>query len=130
MIFQWIFVIEKFLFKLKKDHQGNFNIGAKCNFFCYDGFELEGMRFRPTTLKCLAALLLLLFTFLRNMGSKTNIQSDRLSLPNPGRWSSDLGNACLDVYFCLLACCLLAVLFTLTSSLSVLEILRLDYLVI
>ena len=26
-----------------KDHQGNFNIGAKCNFFCYDGFELEGM---------------------------------------------------------------------------------------
>ena len=35
-----------------------------------------------------------------------------------------MGNACLDVYFCLLACCLLAVLFTLTSSLSVLEILN------
>ena len=45
-------------------------------------------------------------------------------LPNPGRWSLDLGNACLDVYFCLLACCLLAVLFILTSSLSVLEILN------
>ena len=31
-----------------KDHQGNFNIGAKCNFFCYDGFELEGMWFDLT----------------------------------------------------------------------------------
>ena len=75
----------------------------------------------PTTLKRLSRYV---FTFLRSWGSKTNSQSDRLSLPNPGRWSSDLGNACLDVYFCLLACCLLAVLFILTSSLSVLEILN------
>ena len=50
-VIQWASIwtsVKIHLVETVKDHQGNFNIGAKCNFFCYDGFELEGMWFDLT----------------------------------------------------------------------------------